>query len=184
KNPPLLTVLVLTIHAHVAYRDAIRQTWGSEASKVVFIVGLNKNESVNANLIKEAERTKDIVMFDFIDSYFNLTYKVLMGFKWIKEHCNNTKYVMKADEDTFVDINVIYKKLQSPLWNDKIIGPYFTNQLCQRKGKYKVLISSYPFHVYAPHVKGNMYLMPKDVAMKLLNVSYYMPYCNMEDAYI
>ncbi|XP_050410725.1 beta-1,3-galactosyltransferase 5 isoform X2 [Patella vulgata] len=196
-DPPFLTVLVLSMHSSGEYRDAIRNTWGSlarnnswpgfnitEKIKLVFLFGTAQSSTQNEELKAEAKQTRDIVMFDFLESYFNLTYKVLMGFKWVQKFCPETKFVLKCDEDTFVNIPKVVERLRSKEWNTKIAGPYFTNEITRRGGKYEVAVSAYPFRIYPAHVKGNIYFMPTDLARKLLNASYYMPYVNMEDAYI
>ena len=46
---------------------------------------------------------------NFLDTYKNLTYKHMMGYKWLHRHCpNQPKYVVKADDDVFVEIFHLY----------------------------------------------------------------------------
>lgn len=39
-----------------------------------------------------------------MDTYNNLTLKVVMGFKWTLSECPNLKYLMKADDDEVDDV--------------------------------------------------------------------------------
>ncbi|ESO82390.1 hypothetical protein LOTGIDRAFT_134585 [Lottia gigantea] len=196
---PFLVILVLSVHHRTEERRVIRETWGRvahgqswpgktipEKIKIVFLFGLPQVQiKYNTELVKrESEVHRDIVMFEFSETYFNLTLKVLMGFKWIKELCPTTQFVMKADEDIFVDVPQLVARLHTPEWTNKISGLLFTIDKTHRKGKYRVSESLYPFQYYPPHVKGNIYVMPTDIAMKLLNISEYMPYLNMEDVHI
>ncbi|XP_050410722.1 beta-1,3-galactosyltransferase 5 [Patella vulgata] len=196
-DPPFLLILVLTMHEHAEEREVIRQTWGGLAYgekwprkhitdniKIVFLLGKQPNDTLNEIVSKESEEHNDIVLFGFQESYYNLTYKVLMGFKWVKEFCPLAKFVMKADEDSFVDIPKVVNRLHSKDWNTKISGYYFANDKAYRIGKYRVSNTVYPFVYYPPHVKGNAYFMPTTFMMRLLNVSEYMPYLNMEDVHI
>ena len=105
--------LVVFIHSapnHFDKRTAIRNTWGNESNlrhnrmRVVFLVGQVNDTSVQKRLIKESEQFSDLVQGNFIDSYRNLTYKHIMGLKWIVYFCQNAKYVFKTDDDIFVDI--------------------------------------------------------------------------------
>ncbi|XP_041362093.1 UDP-GalNAc:beta-1,3-N-acetylgalactosaminyltransferase 1-like [Gigantopelta aegis] len=112
-----LVVLVMTMHHMESQRQAIRNTWGSVSTlgtwpgstekfsiKLLFVLGVSKNESLNIAVSKEAEERGDLIIAAFDESYYNLTRKVLMGFKWISEFCPTAKYVMKVDEDTYLNI--------------------------------------------------------------------------------
>ncbi|XP_046356697.2 beta-1,3-galactosyltransferase 5-like isoform X1 [Haliotis rufescens] len=191
-----LIIIVLSMTPHRDFRDAIRETWGnahnntwagttlSQVVRLVFLFGTTENVSKHEDLLKEASKKRDIVQANFTESYFNLTYKVLSGFQWVKDHCPSAKFVMKNDEDSFVHIPWLLERLRSTAWNSKIIGPYFTNQLRYTAGKLAVSDHAYPFHVYPPHVKGNVYVMPTNTAMQILEAAEYMPYMNMEDVHI
>ena len=90
-------------------RQSVRKTWAKEAKEeynmtVVFVLGLNKNQSINDLIRKESEKHQDIIQFDFIDAYFNFTLKVLAMFEWIHNNCPNTEYILKADDDVVVNI--------------------------------------------------------------------------------
>ncbi|XP_067655846.1 beta-1,3-galactosyltransferase 5-like [Haliotis asinina] len=192
-----LIILVLSVTSHRDWRNSIRQTWGSFTHnntwagtslsfvvRLVFLFGETENVSENTDLRKEASENHDIVQANFKESYFNLTYKVMSGLKWVKDHCPGTKFIMKNDEDSFVHIPWLVERLQSTDWNNRIIGPYFTNEIHHTSGKYAVSDHAYPFRVYPPHVKGNIYILPTNMAMQILEAAEYMPYVNMEDAHI
>ncbi|XP_041375760.1 beta-1,3-galactosyltransferase 5-like [Gigantopelta aegis] len=178
-------------------RECIRDTWGSVSTlgtwpgskehfsiKVLFVLGLSKNDSLNIAVSKEAEERGDMILAEFEDSYFNLTQKVLMGFKWIKEFCPTAKYVMKVDEDTYINIPKFVTLTNSRNWNNLVYGPYSFSGTVEREGKTRVSKEAYPIDVYPPHVKGNIYFMSTHTAMKILAVSEHMPYVNIEDAHI
>ncbi|XP_041375749.1 beta-1,3-galactosyltransferase 5-like [Gigantopelta aegis] len=178
-------------------RQAIRDTWGSVSTlgtwpgtteqfsiKLLFVLGASKTESLNIAVAIEAVEKGDLIMVDVDDNYYNLATKVLMGFKWIKEFCPIVKHVMKVDEDTYINIPQFVALINSRDWNNLIYGPYFPSAPVERDGKSMVSEEAYPIAVYPPHVKGNMYCMSATVAMEILAVSEYMPYVNMEDAYI
>lgn len=105
--------IVVFVHSapnHFDKRTAIRKTWGNESNvrhnqiRVVFLVGQVNDTSVQKRLIKESEQYSDLVQGNFIDTYRNLTYKHIMGLKWVVYFCQNAKYVFKTDDDIFVDI--------------------------------------------------------------------------------
>lgn len=46
----------------------------------------------------------DILQSDsLVDTYHNLTYKALSALQWIADHCAGARYVLKVDDDVFVD---------------------------------------------------------------------------------
>ncbi|XP_046329759.2 beta-1,3-galactosyltransferase 5-like [Haliotis rufescens] len=193
---PFLLVMVLSTPEMTSQRDAIRDTWGSIARggvwpgfkermdvRMVFLFG-NNTLHFNEALKREALSNRDIVQASFTDSYTNLTLKVLMGYRWVEKHCPDAKFVMKMDEDVFVNIPYILSQLYSSDWSRHILGPLSYSEFTIRDGKYGVSESSYHPPIYPPHVKGNLYVMQTDVAVRLLHTAPYMTYVNMEDAFI
>ncbi|KAK3729054.1 hypothetical protein RRG08_005427 [Elysia crispata] len=72
--------------------------------KIVFLVGLSKNSETEAQIRNESLKYEDILQGNFVDHYFNLSYKTIMGYRWAQLHCRNIKLVCKVDDDVFVDI--------------------------------------------------------------------------------
>ncbi|XP_067654517.1 beta-1,3-galactosyltransferase 5-like [Haliotis asinina] len=197
KNYPLLLVLVLTMHDHVEERKAIRETWGSvvktkkwgeadvpENTLLVFLLGKPDNDSKSDLARQENEVYHGIVEADFKESYFNLTYKVLMGYKWAKQFCPAAKYILKVDEDTFINLAALVNILGTLDLGNTVLGPYFETAGVERGGKHRLDKASYPFRAYPPHVKGNFYVMPSDLAFRVVEAAEYMPYVCIEDAHI
>ena len=192
-----LVILVMSLHHMTSQRQAIRDTWGSVSNsyswpnsnqhfsvEVFFVLGINKNSSLNTAVGMEAAEKKDVIVAQFDDSYFNLTLKVLLAFKWTRDFCSTAKYVMKVDEDTYINIPKFVDFLHSQQLDNTLLGPYFFTDLVARTGKHAVSKSGFPAPKYLPHLKGNAYVMPFDVSMKILAVSEYMPYVNIEDCEI
>lgn len=70
-----------------------------------------KDKLVNKKLWLEFNLYGDIVQENFTDSYRNLTYKCIEAMKWISTYCNRTAYILKADDDVFVNIYAVKKYL-------------------------------------------------------------------------
>lgn len=101
-SSPLYVVLVHSSPDHEAHRRAIRGTWG-RAAPVIFLLGESNSSAVQEALEHENEQYHDLVQGSFLDSYRNLTYKHVLGLKWITYHCPAAKYVLKVDDDVFVN---------------------------------------------------------------------------------
>lgn len=207
---PYLLILVPSPPGAVNVRDAVRRTWGSAASgkwphgtlagkvAVVFVVGQRGlGESVQGSrqdnltaLRDEAEAHKDVLVADFHDSYRNLTRKVLAGLNWVSLKCPGARFVMKADQDTFVHVERLVSLLHNisqerPL-SEAMLGETLCSEPVVRDpgGRVAVDPESYPFSVYPPYVRGGTYVLGGRLVPRLVNVSRYMPYLPVEDAFI
>ncbi|CAK9301399.1 unnamed protein product [Gordionus sp. m RMFG-2023] len=109
-RPIFLMAVVHTAPDHFNHRASIRETWGSIKKyfnynlNVVFLVGTTSIEHLQNQLVNESQTYGDIVQASFVDSYQNMTYKTAMGLKWISYHCPHAEFVLKIDDDIYVDI--------------------------------------------------------------------------------
>ena len=51
------------------------------------------------------------IQVDFEDSYRNLTAKAMSALAWIGRYCNQTRYVLKTDDDAYVNMRALLKHL-------------------------------------------------------------------------
>lgn len=211
KTPPKIDILILISSAPSEYvqRRAIRQTWGSRCNhidsriKCVFVIGNFRSDSANIDKIrtfpskvvddsynsqlrKESEDFKDIVQFDFIDSYGNLTYKTLSGLKWAVNVCASAEYVMKTDTDMFVNTELLPLLVQAAprtlFMGGFCWGPSFPHR--DIFSKWFVSYKSYRHHQFPPMCSGTGYIMSRDVVQLILRKSLNVPFFHLEDVYI
>ena len=50
----------------------------------------------------------DLVQGDFQDTYHNLSYKAIMGNLWVAEFCSQAQFVVKTDDDMYVDLYEVH----------------------------------------------------------------------------
>ncbi|XP_070200902.1 N-acetyllactosaminide beta-1,3-N-acetylglucosaminyltransferase 4-like [Littorina saxatilis] len=168
---------------------------------VLFLLGQVKDDrAVSEAFSREAQEHGDVVQWQgLLDTYYNLTLKVrslhidynklcllqvLLGLRWVRQHCRHARHVIKADDDTFVHVPRVLRRAWSPGWADSISGAFYKASPCRRTGRYAVSRAAYPFDVYPPHVKGNVYVVPGEVVQRLVLVAPYLPYNNMEDVHV
>ena len=96
-------------------RQAVRNTWVSQMKELgisaYFAIALNPKQTVNEELKKESDRYQDIIQFQFIDAYYNLTLKAISILRWIDRKCQNSTHILKTDDDVIVNIPYILDKL-------------------------------------------------------------------------
>ncbi|KAK7457291.1 hypothetical protein BaRGS_00039263 [Batillaria attramentaria] len=194
-----MIILVFSLPEDFLWRKTIRNTWSGAAKKnrwprmhlrvhveVFFIVGQRESSLIFETVKEEASRHHDIIMGDFTDSYRNLTYKTLAGLSWVSQHCSHTKFVMKLDQDTFVDLPRLLSFLSShdKELHNSVIGKFYSSPLVKSEGKWKVTRSEYPFSMYPAFAGGPCYIISTDVVHQILQTSQHMPFFHLEDVLV
>ncbi|KAL4231231.1 Beta-1 [Mactra antiquata] len=200
-DPPYLVLLCLTRFYDIENREAIRKTWGSVATtrswplvnskiptvKIVFLFGGPVDTKVKQSILEdESARYGDIVMADFVDSYVNLTYKVMMGLKWVNTYCPQAKYIVKVDQDMFLHVINLIRYLEGIDDPDPGIVLGYVNARARvlRSGKWGVNFDLYPPTSYPNYTNGNTYVISGKASVKMLKAAEHMPYVFIEDAFL
>ena len=204
---PLVVIAVPSHTGSVAERTAIRLTWGSfarrepwpvhgsthigNAATLVFVVGLDKSADVTENgakttaLAEEIQQYDDIVQGNFVDDYVNLTLKSLLILKMMSEHCRNARFLLKCDQDVFVNVPHLVELLQGVVGARRtFLGHVRHNSVAERSGKNKVTKNEYPLETFPPFMPGPSYVVTNDLPRELLEAAEYMPYLVVEDVYV
>ena len=70
----------------------------------MFCTGSTLDENIQRSLEEESQEYGDLVQGDFLDNYYNLSYKAIMGNLWVAEFCSQAEFLVKTDDDMFVDM--------------------------------------------------------------------------------
>jgi beta-1,3-galactosyltransferase 1 len=197
QQSPFLITFVHSAHSNFIKRQIIRETWASQDIlsklnvKVFFLVGLSNSSVMEARIAKESDEHRDIVQGNFFDSYRNLTYKHLTGLRWVTKFCNESTFVMKADDDAFIDIFQVVKSLKRflraasssglqsstipshhPLHDILACSLFPEGTSVKRTGKWALSKEEYPGDSYPTYCSGIAYFMTPDVSSKLFNTAH------------
>ncbi|XP_069738503.1 beta-1,3-galactosyltransferase 2-like [Phaenicophaeus curvirostris] len=194
RRAPFLVLLVATEPRDVAARDAIRATWGCEAAVPggsvlrLFLLGVPAAFAAELQpvLEEENERHGDLLQQDFVDTYNNLTLKTLMGFEWVAKYCPGAAYVVKADQDVFLNLDFLAERFLLPPKKNFMTGFIYrgTGPIRRKSSKWYVPRELYPNATYPPYCGGPGYVLSADLAAKVYAVAPTVPLINMEDAYV
>lgn len=185
-SDPYLLAFVHSAPSNFNKRNVIRETWASPKTllrlnvKVVFIIGLSNDSSIEALLDKEHARHADLVQGNFVDTYKNLTYKHLAGFKWVMNFCNRTSFVMKADDDAFVDIFRAVELLREAFDLRRPLRPagvvacsvFPDGTLAKRDGKWALTLEEYASDKYPTYCSGIVYFLTPDMLAQLYSTAH------------
>ncbi|KAM3915282.1 beta-1,3-galactosyltransferase 2-like [Leptodactylus fuscus] len=197
EHAPFLVLLITVERWQKEARQAIRNTWGKEdllpGVKILRLFFLGKESKLNTDaeqaILKESEEFHDIIQQDYLDTYKNLTIKVLMGLNWITTYCPYALYVMKTDSDMFVNTEYLVNKLLKP--DEAPKKNYFTGYLMLNgspirnlDSKWYVSPDVYPEKSYPPFCSGTGYVLSGDLPHKIVNVSSSIRWIHLEDVFI
>ena len=208
-----LVALVTSSPADWPRRNAVRETWAAFSKqntanvRYVFILGVDN--VTNSHVIERESRIRrDIIQFQFNDTYRNLTYKTITGLRWISRNCPQAKYIIKTDADVWINMPVLLNllffdnvgdvnKMNSSFYgydnetykwhlNNAIGGFCLKDVYAERHpdSLYKVMRQEYPYLKYPPFCSGTGYVMKMDTVNAILKVTTKVAFLYLEDIYI
>ncbi|XP_051964583.1 UDP-GlcNAc:betaGal beta-1,3-N-acetylglucosaminyltransferase 7-like [Xyrauchen texanus] len=180
----ILVVVKSVIEEHDR-REAVRKTWGKEQViqgmriKTLFLLGTPASGKDSRNLqalVRYEDRTYgDILQWDFMDTFFNLTLKEVNFLKWFNIYCRKVPFIFKGDDDVFVHtknlVELIGFKMEEKVEN-LIVGDtiFKAKPIRNRQSKYFIPKDLYD-KPYPPYLGGGGFLMSSQVAQRLFVVS-------------
>lgn len=192
----LLLLFVKSSPENAKRRSAIRSTWGNESYlrgalgatvKVVFALGAPQTEKESSwtwrsraglqeQLVREDILHGDLIQQDFLDSFHNLTLKLLLQFHWTHHRCAHARFLMTADDDIFIHTPNLVRYLQHAsgggavdLWVGKVHRGAPPNR--SKRSKYYVPEAMYPWSTYPDYTAGAGYVVSGDVADRIYHAT-------------
>ncbi|XP_029176745.1 beta-1,3-galactosyltransferase 1-like [Nylanderia fulva] len=192
---PYLLIIICSAVANQEARAAIRNTWANKyyldnlynsTVKIAFLLGQSDNDTLNNLIIEENSQYNDIVQERFLDTYNNLTLKSVMMLKWVTSNCDKVKYLMKTDDDMFVNIPLLLQTLHLRTQPETLLGSLICNArpILDPKNKWYTPKYMYSEKTYPNYLSGTGYVMSMNVASKLYQAALITPLLHLEDVYI
>lgn len=154
------------VDKHLKEKDSRSMQWQSHV------------ETLSQDLEREAATEKDVLFLDVVDVYKNIPKKLLQFYKWVTKAVRFT-YLLKTDDDTFIDIPVVIKFLESIPSTD-LSQMWWWGKLrhglpVERHGKWQEL--QYAAPVYPPFLCGGGYIINKLIVDYLVtNIRWLYPF--------
>jgi hypothetical protein len=124
-NQRTLFVAVISAPNNFEKRATIRSTWPSHLKNQSninrqldlvgfgFIVGLTNNKTVQQKLTEESAKHNDILQVNVYDKYRNLSVKAAGLLNWLNSRCSQVDFVLKVDDDVYVNVHNLATVLHS-----------------------------------------------------------------------
>ncbi|XP_008298023.1 UDP-GlcNAc:betaGal beta-1,3-N-acetylglucosaminyltransferase 2-like [Stegastes partitus] len=194
---PFLLLAVKSLIPHFDRRQAIRETWGragvlaNRTVVTVFLLGntlpVDHFPDLLGMLDHEAKLHNDVLQWDYRDSFFNLTLKEVLFLEWFSKHCPQARYVLKGDDDVFVNtlrVVDLLEGLSDREAKDLFIGDVISNAGPHRDRNLKYYIPVSVFvGQYPPYAGGGGYLLSGDLVTRLYNASQQVVLFPIDDVY-
>ena len=143
-------------------------------------------------LQEEAHLYDDIVVFDFLDTYMNLTIKTVVSLNWIFK-AYNTNIFLKVDDDVPLSISDVYSTLLRYIHSNRsghpenaITGSCYSGVPVRRDLQHKWGVSrkEYSPSTYPRYCIGLSYALTRSAVSMLLNQTHNTPLIHLEDVSI
>lgn len=183
----LLLLFVKSSPDNFARRQAIRDTWGNETFvrsqlgervRVVFALGVHpdagRRQWMQRALLREDRVNGDLIQQNFVDTFHNLTAKLILQFHWGHRYCPRARFLMTADDDVFVHMPNLVRYLRGLLNSpagakDLWVGHVHRGSppIRRKDSKYYVPHELYPWPSYPDYTAGAGYVVSGDVVAKI-----------------
>ncbi|GAB0087581.1 hypothetical protein DMENIID0001_019080 [Sergentomyia squamirostris] len=186
-----LLILVMSAPDHFTQRESIRNSWGNFTADqrdiaLGFLIGATNNETLKHKLLKENRSHGDLIRSKSFDIYRNLTLKSLAMLEWTMTYCPMVSFLLKTDDDTFINMKVLLEFMKNHSENRTIYGYVRTDDSIKRNksSKYYVSEGEYDKNDLPAYVTGHIYLLTTDIISDLYTKALEMKFLCLEDVFI
>lgn len=189
-KPPIVLILIHSAPRNWHKRNVIRETWGQKDSRarIFFLLGAVNSTSLQIRLNQENNMFQDIIQGNFYDAYRNMTYKHTMALKWFVYNCPKLKYLIKTDDDVFVNTPAVYDLLEAGFNDERnLIFCYRIEEARIKRtyrSKWRVSTKEFRGWYYPPYCPGFSIIYSRDVVMQLYREAQQTPYFWIDDVHI
>ncbi|CAN7976508.1 unnamed protein product, partial [Ixodes persulcatus] len=185
---------VHTAPDHFTHRDILRKFIGDATLmsrynwSIVFFLGLARDAKTMDMVLEEATHNGDIVIFPYMDTYRNLTYKYVYGMKWTMDNCPSAKYIVKMDDDIVLNLYKLLRYIDQRTESEK---PAF--HCCVWNGMpvlrhtmspWYLSEKLYPPNVFPTYCSGSTVIFRSSILRPLYNASFELPFLSVDDALV
>ena len=118
-----------------------------------FLVGRSTEETLTGNIYAEAAIYRDIMIEDIQESFYKLSYKVMIGLTWA-HYKFRYDFILKCDDDVFIQVDRMLNLLTTAQKHEGYFGQVMVDQPVMRDGKYGLTKEEHGNKYFAPYCSG------------------------------
>ncbi|GAB0099474.1 hypothetical protein DMENIID0001_153350 [Sergentomyia squamirostris] len=191
-NHDLLALMMVTsAPGNFVDRQSVRDTWGTlvNRSDIVlgFVIGVTFNENYEEDLENENKIYGDLIRSNSVDSYKNLTLKSLSILEWASTYCRNAKFLIKTDDDIFINIRRVLKFMENHNNSSRMIfGDVAVEWTPERNERSKWHLPKHSFEsdILPNFTRGAIYVITRDIIDDLYITALETPFLWLEDVFV
>lgn len=177
-------------------RRILRNTWASKNTftkvnvSAVFILGRPEKQDDQIKINNEQFINGDIIEGNVLESHQNISQKSRIAMKWIHIHCSKTKYVLKTDDDIFINIFEILEHILPTIDSSKNVIACHVKEngtsiiVRDKNSKWYVPETFFPNMTHFPRFcTGYAVVMTTTLVHELYKVSQNTPVLPVDDVY-
>ncbi|XP_041059673.1 N-acetyllactosaminide beta-1,3-N-acetylglucosaminyltransferase 3-like [Carcharodon carcharias] len=178
-------------------REMVRRTWGKEQEfrgvqiRRVFITAVSTDQheqwKLNWLLDLENRQHQDILQWDFLDTFFNLTLKQYKLMEWMDHYCPKAQFIFNGDDDVFVNIdNTVEYLLSMDASQHLYVGYliYMVGPIREKWSKYYVSELVTAAKSYPPYIAGGGILMSRHTAGIIYKMARIIEFLPIDDVFM
>lgn len=145
-NKTSIFIAVVSAPGNFEKRNTIRNTWKKhlrneivagliDVAGFAFLMGKTGDSSIQDAIVQENRNYSDIIQVNMVDSYQNLTLKTVSILDWVDEYCPRVQFVLKVDDDVYVNVRNLAATIRALRPTDKsIYGRLIGGNIPARQG--------------------------------------------------
>lgn len=183
-------------------REVLRKTWAQERQhrgksiRRVFISGVPadtgfERQRLNKLMQLESREYGDVIQWDFVDTFFNLTLKQVLFMEWMEHHCPGVRFLLNGDDDIFANTdNMVEYLMGLPDGNDGSKHLYvghlirWVGPIREKWSKYYVPVQVQESESYPPYCGGGGFLLSGSTGRVIYKMSHSITFLPIDDVYM
>lgn len=153
----------------------------------LFFTALSLDPEVNEMVKQEADLFKDLIVFNYISSYWRSSSQMIIIYKYLSKYCDNYIYFMYHQGDIYFNYKLFKKMYLNP---DNITYPvigvnYARSEVVRDPNRpWFVPMDLFPNQFYDPYVSGSCFFLSKDTVNNCSKIAdTTTPFIWMDDVY-
>lgn len=155
-------------------RNFTRSTWAKEIIEhfnvpVLYAIGYPNDSRLQEEIIYEDKKHNDILQFNIMENYYNLTLKTTSVLLWYdRYYSKSTDFLLYVDDDVLIHVDKLIVYMNQLNQSDSIQGWFEKSAKIQRKGLGGVSKGDFPIDVVPDYLWGAAVLYPSQIVSNAL----------------